>query len=250
MATAEHVAGVASSSSAHLQGTAEQALVAAAHHVAAAGAAQLRDAVVACQPDPRGAITARPLPTPAAAPSASQPMEEEPTPQAAPNVAPPCYHPPLQAPPAPFFPNGPLHCCPASRWHPAPGAPAQAALPPIPGPPPPNPWGPSAVGGPTPPAAELGCTSHHRCPGALYTPAFPTSGVTHPSSSSPLPASSALHPACSGAPTARSATISNVSAPHLAGGAPQPAGGTSQPPNCAPPPACGGANPASGAAAP
>ena len=161
MATAEHVAGVASSSSAHLQGTAEQALVAAAHHIAAAGAAQLQDAVVACQPDPRGAITARLLPTPAAAPSASQPMEEEPTPQASPQCGPPLATTPLcRHPPHPLFPNGPLHCCPASRWHPAPGAPPQAAFPPVPGPPPPNPWGPSAVGGPTPPAAELGCTSH------------------------------------------------------------------------------------------
>ena len=69
VATAEHVAGVASSSSAHLQGTAEQALVAAAHHVAADSAAQLRDAVVACQPDPRGAITARPIAYPSCCPT-------------------------------------------------------------------------------------------------------------------------------------------------------------------------------------
>ena len=113
MATAEHVAGVASSSSAHLQGTAEQALVAAAHHVVAASAAQLRDAVVACQPDPRGAITARPLPTPAAAPSASQPMEEEPTPQAAPNVAHPLLPPPSAG--TPRTPSSPTAPCIAAQ---------------------------------------------------------------------------------------------------------------------------------------
>ena len=57
MATAEHVAGVATSSSVHLQGTAEQALVAAASQVAAAGAAQLQDAMAACQLDSRRATT-------------------------------------------------------------------------------------------------------------------------------------------------------------------------------------------------
>ena len=75
MATAEHVVGVATSSSVHFQGIAEQALVAATSHVAAAGAIQLQDAMTAYQPDPYGAVTPQPSSTPAAAPPATLPME-------------------------------------------------------------------------------------------------------------------------------------------------------------------------------
>ena len=86
MATTEHVACVATSSSVHLHGTAEQALVAAASQVVAAGAVQLWDAIASCQPDPRGAATPRLLPTPATALPASLPMEDVPSPLAAFNV--------------------------------------------------------------------------------------------------------------------------------------------------------------------
>ena len=55
--TVEHVVVMANRSLVHLQGTAKQALVAAASHVAAGGAVQLWDAMVACQPDPYGAVT-------------------------------------------------------------------------------------------------------------------------------------------------------------------------------------------------
>ena len=89
MATAKHVVGVANSSLVHLLGMAEQALVANASHVAAAGTVKLRDAIAACQPDSRVAVTPHPSSTPAAAPLANPPMEEEPTLQAASNAAPP-----------------------------------------------------------------------------------------------------------------------------------------------------------------
>ena len=75
---------------------AEQALVAAASQVAAAGAASLRDAVVACQPHPHGAATPGSLP--AALPS-SLPTEEVPTLQAASKAALPLLPPPLAGTP-------------------------------------------------------------------------------------------------------------------------------------------------------
>ena len=105
-----------------------------------------------------------------------------------------------------LFPSSPLFCCPASCGHPSPRASRQAALPPIPGPPPFSPWGPSAVGGSTPPTAELGCRCRCRCPRAPNTPPLFTSSVAHPSRSTPRPASSAVSLACGGAsPVGRTA---------------------------------------------
>ena len=80
---------MATSSSVRLQGTVEQALVAATSQVAAAGTAHLRDAMAACQLDSYGATTPQPLPTLAAALPASLSMEDMPTPQAASKAAPP-----------------------------------------------------------------------------------------------------------------------------------------------------------------
>ena len=57
VATAEHVAGVATSSSVHLQGMVKQVLVATASHIVAAGAAQFWDAVAASQLSPCEATT-------------------------------------------------------------------------------------------------------------------------------------------------------------------------------------------------
>ena len=71
------MASVAASSSMHLHGTVEQALVAAASQVVAAGTAELWDAIVSCQPEPHRAATPRPLPTPATALPASLPIVKD-----------------------------------------------------------------------------------------------------------------------------------------------------------------------------
>ena len=162
MATVEHVAGVATSSSVHLHGMAEQALMAAASQVAAASAAQLRDAIASCQPNPHGAATPRLLPTPATAPPASLPIEDVPYPPAASKAAsPPLPPPPCRYHPAPVFFNSPLFCCPASCRYLAPFLLHLATVPPFPGPLPPSPKGPPAVGNTTLPSVALdhpGCS--------------------------------------------------------------------------------------------
>ena len=89
VATAENVVGAATNSSAHLQGTVEQALVVTVSHIVATGAAHLQDAMAANQPAPCEAANPRLPPAPDAALPPSLPMEELSPLQEASNGAPP-----------------------------------------------------------------------------------------------------------------------------------------------------------------
>ena len=104
VATAEHMVGAATSSSAHLQGTVEQALVAMVSHIVAAGAAHLWDAVAANQPAPCEVANPRLPLAPDAAFTPSLPMEELSPLQEASNGAPHRPYSPLQVPPRPRLP--------------------------------------------------------------------------------------------------------------------------------------------------
>ena len=133
----------------------------------------------------------------------------------------------MQAPPrAPIFPSSPSFCCPAGHQYPAPCAPHLAALSPFPGPPPPSPSEPPAVGSTTLLSVALVCPGCQQCPGALGTFALPPRRFAHPPGGTPYSARHQCPPSCGGAHPAGIAAPTACRALHPACGATHPADGS------------------------